>query len=98
MTKLNWKSGISGNWDTAADWTPAGGPPDTSGGSALINATGAYTVSVGSPGDVTITTNQVKLDDAGAALNITQGATLDMTGTSQTLAILRDPRCFGHAF
>ena len=47
MTAYTWILG-SGNWKTAADWSPAGGPP-TSADSATISATGSnYTVTVNS--------------------------------------------------
>ena len=37
MASYTW-TGVTGNWKTASDWTPAGGPP-TASDSATINGT-----------------------------------------------------------
>jgi hypothetical protein len=46
MTTYTWTTGVSGDWATATDWTPAGGPPDTTAAVARIDATGTFTVSI----------------------------------------------------
>jgi autotransporter-associated beta strand protein len=37
---------LTGNWSTAADWTPAGGPPQVAGDTAIFPSAGASTVTV----------------------------------------------------
>src|ERR1700743_2512209 len=69
----NWKGG-NGNWQTAAKWTA--GAPTTPTSHAVINAPGAYTVTIGSGLEYHVGT--VLLDDAGATLAI-QGI-LDLAG------------------
>ncbi len=43
---FSWKSAVSADWATAADWTPAG-PPNAANADATIAVTGAYTVTIG---------------------------------------------------
>jgi len=70
MTTTSWKSGINGDWNTAANWT-AGVP--AAGIGALITAKGTYTVT--SDG----------LNSTGT-LDMAKGATLDVTGLQLTIA------------
>jgi hypothetical protein len=44
MASYTWK-GVSGDWNLAGDWTPAGGPPKST-DSATINGTATDTITV----------------------------------------------------
>jgi hypothetical protein len=44
MTAYSW-TGVSGDWDVAANWSPSGGPPTLT-DTATIGGTGTYTVTV----------------------------------------------------
>ena len=63
MTSYTWK-GVSGDWDLASDWTPAGGPP-TASDSATINGAAATTITV----DTADVARSLILSDANATLN-----------------------------
>jgi hypothetical protein len=84
MTTFTWKSSISGEWVTASDWMPAGGPPDISTDSAVIDAAGSYTVTVG--GEI-FSVDQVSLDAATATLQI--DGSLGFSGSATHLLALR---------
>lgn len=67
MTAINWKTGVSGDWSTAADWTGGGVPNATS--DVTIAATGTYTVTISDA-------------EASHSLTLgAAGATVDDTGT-----------------
>jgi hypothetical protein len=73
MTPYAWK-GASGDWNTASNWTPAGGPPKST-DSATINGS---------------TTDAVTVDTADVAKSLTlsdTNTTLNDDGTSASLAI-----------
>ena len=83
MATFSWYNGISGDWNTAADWTPAGGPPNASTATAVVAAAGTYVVTI----DMSETANAVTLNAAGADLNITATGSLTLAGTSPTLML-----------
>jgi fibronectin-binding autotransporter adhesin len=86
MTTYTWTTGVSGDWATATDWTPAGGPPDTTTAVALIDAAGTFTVGI-ADGE-SFTANQVTLHAAGAALSVTGGGTLNLSGSKPELTVI----------
>jgi fibronectin-binding autotransporter adhesin len=77
VASYTWK-GVSGDWNDASDWTPAGGPPKAS-DEATINGTATNTVTV----DTADVANSLTLSDADATLNdsasLTIGGTLTMS-------------------
>src|ERR1700759_1337813 len=79
MTATYWKGG-NGNWQTAAKWTA--GAPTTPTAVAVINAAGAYTVTVRSrtyyeAGSVTLNDAQATLlIDVDAGLQVTDSLTV----------------------
>jgi hypothetical protein len=83
MTSFTWRNAASGNWSTAADWTPTGGPPSSSADTATINATGAtYTVTFNETSE---TIDDLIVDSAAATLafGVGTGGTLTVdTATS----------------
>lgn len=71
MTTYSWKNAKNGLWTTKTNWTPASGPPNTGGDSALIDATGApYTVTFSGAGDAVAL---VELGAASATLDVASG-------------------------
>jgi hypothetical protein len=64
MATIDWKSGISGTWTTAADW--AGGTVPGATDTAVINAAGKYTVVVASA----VTVGAIDLDAVKATLEV----------------------------
>ena len=69
MTSYTW-NGVSGDWNLASDWTPAGGPP-TSSDSAKINgsATTTITVNTADPArSLTLSSANATVNDDGASL------------------------------
>ena len=84
MTTFTWGSAVNGTWSTASDWTPTGGPPSTSGDTALINATGAtYTISYDV---VSETIDDLIVDSATATLALDVGETLTVDGSTMLQA------------
>jgi hypothetical protein len=86
MTSYTWK-GVSGDWNLASDWTPAGGPPKST-DSATINGTATDTITV----DTADVANSLTLSDANATLNddgssasLTIGGTLTMSNGALNL-------------
>jgi hypothetical protein len=80
MASYTWK-GVSGDWNLASDWTPAGGPPKST-DSATINGSATDTITV----DTADVANSLTLSDANATLNddgssasLTIGGTLTMS-------------------
>ncbi|MGA6966971.1 MAG: hypothetical protein WBZ51_25595, partial [Xanthobacteraceae bacterium] len=63
MAAINWIAG-SGSWTTASDWSPATVPGSSD--DAVINASGAYTVTL----SVTITVNSIAISASGATLSV----------------------------
>ena len=70
MASYTWK-GVSGDWNLASDWTPAGGPPKST-DSATINGSATTTVTVDSA-DVA---KSLTLSDAKATVNDTSSLTI----------------------
>ena len=68
MTTTSWKSGVNGDWNTPANWT-AGVPG--SGNTALIEASGTYTVTSA-------------LANSVGALEMAKQATLAVTAQAST--------------
>jgi fibronectin-binding autotransporter adhesin len=75
MTSFTWK-GVNGDWKTASDWTPSGGPPKST-DSATINGSATTTVTV----DTADVAQSLTLSDANATLNDDSGASLTIGGT-----------------
>jgi hypothetical protein len=72
MTSYSWKSAVSGNWTTAADWTPAGGPPGAADTVTIAASGAAYTVSLTSA-------------DAAGALTLSSAAATLAVGAGLTV-------------
>ncbi len=71
MTTYSWKNAKNGLWTTKTNWTPASGPPNNGGDSALIGATGApYTVTFSGAGDAVAL---IELAAASATLDVASG-------------------------
>jgi Hint domain len=69
MTSYTWKSAVSGDWGTSADWSTAGGPVNFDYDTAVLGATGAdYTVSFGGE-TFSIGTIQIETADLTLAVN-----------------------------
>jgi hypothetical protein len=71
MTAYSWKY-ISGDWKTAGNWTPAGGPPKAS-DDVTINIGGAAYIVTISSADVA---NSLVVNSASATVNDTGSLTL----------------------
>jgi len=82
MTTFTWKSGVSSDWSTSADWSPAG--PPGAGDTALIDVAGTYTITISTAEPA----NAVTLDATNATLDLESGGTLTLSGTNPTLAVL----------
>ena len=89
MTTYTWATGVVyGDWSAATDWSPAGGPPDSTTDAALIDAVGTYSVEISSLSvGVSVTVNELTLNDAGARLRVWETGTLSLSGTAPTLMI-----------
>jgi hypothetical protein len=83
ITTYSWTSVGSADWNTAADSSPAGGPPDAATAVAVIAAAGSYSVSIA--GGESETVHSVTLNHAGATLSV--AGTLTLTGARGTLAV-----------
>ena len=91
MTSYTWK-GVSGDWNLASDWTPAGGPPKSK-DSATINGTATTTITVDTADlakSLTLSDANATLNDDGASASLTIGGTLSMS--NGTLNISSDRR------
>ena len=76
MTSYTWK-GVSGDWNLASDWTPAGGPPKST-SSATIDGSATDTITV----DTADVANSLTLSDANSTLNDDgPSASLTISGT-----------------
>ena len=81
MTTFTWKTnGFSGTFETAANWTPAGGPPGAS-DDAGLTATGTYTVTT----TASDTVNSLRTA-AHATLSIGAGLSFTMTNGTESAA------------
>jgi hypothetical protein len=82
MALISWSAGNTGNWTTASNWSPAQVPGSSD--DALINAPGAYLVTVG-----TATVNSITLNDAPAEISVVGPLTINsgLVITAGTLAI-----------
>jgi hypothetical protein len=75
MAAISWNSGISGNWNTASDWSTDTVPG--SGDDVTIAASGPYIVSLTTP----ITVNSITISDTSATLAVADsGGTETVTG------------------
>ena len=70
MASYTWK-GLSGDWNLASDWTPAGGPP-TASDTAKISGSATTTVTV----DTADHAKSLTLSDANATVNDTSSLTI----------------------
>ncbi|HXT81887.1 MAG TPA: Hint domain-containing protein, partial [Acetobacteraceae bacterium] len=75
-----WNSDVSANWGVGTAWAPSG-VPDAANADVLINAAGAYTVTIA--GNESYQVDSVTLNGADAVLSI--AGTLDFTGSGKTL-------------
>ena len=77
---FTWAQGVSGDWNAASNWTPAGVP--VAGNTALITTSGTYAVT--SSQDNSVALLQI---ERSATLAIASNTTLDVTGGSGTGAL-----------
>jgi hypothetical protein len=80
MASYTW-NGVSGDWNLASDWTPAGGPP-TASDSATINGTATTIVTVDTPDvadSLTLSDANADLFEDGSSASLTIGGTLTMS-------------------
>jgi hypothetical protein len=81
MTTFIWKTGSSGDWGVADNWTASpSGFPNASDAVVSIDASGTYTVTI--PGGDSYTAGSVTLDSSGAVLDVAGTLTLDGTLTA----------------
>ena len=78
MTAINWKTGVNGSWDTAADWT--GGVVPAGGNDVVIAAAGSYIIQMVNAESVA----SLVLNAAGAQINDTSGQVFSV-GSSMTI-------------
>jgi hypothetical protein len=76
LPTVSWAAGVSGNWTTAADWSPAGVP--SSADNAAINVGGVYTVTSAA----SATVGSLNIGYAAVTLNITGGTFTIDDGTA----------------
>ena len=74
MASISWLFGIGGDWSTAVDWS--GGIAPGSADDVTIDASGTYTVMIGTTAEAA---NSLTLDAAGATLAITEALTVGTT-------------------
>ncbi len=80
MTSYTW-NGVSGDWNDASNWIPAGGPP-TASDEATINGTATDTITVDTvdvADSLTLSDANATLNDDGASASLTIGGTLTMS-------------------
>jgi hypothetical protein len=80
QVSYSWTAVAGGNWGTAGNWSPAGGPP-LAADSATISVAGTYTVTLNDARSITDAT----LNNANATLSHTTG-TFTVGGTLSLLA------------
>jgi hypothetical protein len=76
MAAVSWKSAVSANWTTIADWSSGAVPVSTA--DVTIGVAGAYTVTLTTPA---ITVNSITVSDVNATL-----AVADPGGTDKVTA------------
>ena len=84
VTAINWKSGINGDWSTAADW--AGGKVPGAADDVTIAAAGSYTVTIyytQRANSLTLNAANAKVVDSG---QLTLGTTLSVAAGTFTLS------------
>ncbi len=70
MTSYSWKSAVSGDWSTPADWSPTGGPVNTWYDTAVFDASGAdYVVSFAG----TFSVGTIDIETADLTLSVNSG-------------------------
>jgi autotransporter-associated beta strand protein len=80
----SWNNPAGGNWSTAADWTPAGGPPKAAGDVAAFPEVGApVTVTVDAP----FTIQTLSFSNTVTVYTISGTNSLNLTGSAGTTAI-----------
>ena len=85
MASVNWKSGVSGNWNTAADWT--GGAVPGSASDVIVGVAGSYTVTINaSDAAHSLTINNATATVADDAGMLTLGTKLSVTAGSFALS------------
>jgi hypothetical protein len=80
MASYTW-AGVSGDWNLASDWTPAGGPPKST-DSATIKGSATTTVTIDTADvaqSLTLSDANATLNDDGASASLTIGGTLTMS-------------------
>jgi hypothetical protein len=88
MASYMW-NGVSGDWNLASDWTPAGGPP-TASDSATINGSATDTITVDTAdvaSSLTLTDANATLDDGGASASLTVGGLLTMSDGTLNISL-----------
>ena len=89
MTAYSWNGG-GGNWRVAADWSPSGGPPNST-DSATVSATGGnYTVTVNSAdvaSSLTLSSSNATVNDDGTKASLTIGGTLTISAGTLDVAM-----------
>lgn len=73
---IPWSTGVAGNWSDTGRWT-GGNVPDAPGESALINASGAYTVNQNAG---SLTLEAISIDNPNVTLTL-NGSSLSFLGT-----------------
>jgi fibronectin-binding autotransporter adhesin len=84
MATTSWKSGVSGNWQTAADWT-GGAAPNGVGTSVAIAAPGSYSVSLSDTDSYAV--DALTLADTTGTLNIAGALSVTALVNSGTIAL-----------
>ena len=87
MASYTWK-GVSGDWNLASNWTPAGGPPKSK-DSAKIKGSATTTVTVDTADvakSLTLSDANATLNDDGPSASLTIGGTLSMSNGTLNLS------------
>ena len=87
MASYTWK-GVSGDWNLASNWTPAGGPPKST-DSAKIKGSATTTVTVDTADvakSLTLSDANATLNDDGPSASLTIGGTLSMSNGTLNLS------------
>jgi len=74
---FGWAAAVSGDWDVAGNWNPAGGPPLNPGQSAMLGLAGPYTVTINL---VNPDIDELFVQNPNAVVNVTSGNTLSIAG------------------
>jgi hypothetical protein len=83
MTTYTWTNTSGGSWSSAANWSPAGGPPNSSSDQAIIDTSGSYTITVDA--GQTYGLDKLTLNAVGVTLSV--AGQLNIEGVDHAVSI-----------